>query len=464
MAVASPPRDREQSNLLQPEPGPWLNRFYVAFPLLLAAYALFNKAMAWVHVPGTPMFVGEIVLGLGILGVLGTPVNLGATVRRSAPLVALTAYMGWGLLRMLPALPTYQLDALRDSAMWYYGTFALLMVLMLGHRSTDWLADRYARFVPVLLLWLPAALVLTNVASDMARVPDSSVSIFSHHASQMAIHAILATGFIWTIGQFHPRLRKWRGPLTALAMALVMVVSVTSRASLVSSAVGAVVLLAGLRESKSKFAWLALSLVSVAAAVGILFQIEVQIFSNERSISVQQIADNVASIVTPDRVGGQGDLVANRDWRTELWGTVLNGVMDDAPLVGYGFGVNLRDKFGFQDDDPPSRHPHSSHVNVMARTGIIGAVLWVILWGTWFRSVFLSRRHLLRIGYGSAADLALLAMVGVLMLLLQGAFDEIVEGPHMGIWLWSLFGLGAAISIMADRLESPMQTRRVRRG
>jgi hypothetical protein len=46
--------------------------FTPALGLLLWGY-LFNKTFAYVHVPGTPVFVGEIVLAISIVEVLRPP-------------------------------------------------------------------------------------------------------------------------------------------------------------------------------------------------------------------------------------------------------------------------------------------------------------------------------------------------------------------------------------------------------
>ena len=37
---------------------------------LLAGYLLFDKAFAYVHLPGTPLYIGEIVLVVGVFGSL----------------------------------------------------------------------------------------------------------------------------------------------------------------------------------------------------------------------------------------------------------------------------------------------------------------------------------------------------------------------------------------------------------
>ena len=49
---------------------------------LLAGYMLFNKAFAYIHLPGTPLYVGEMVLLVGALGCLTATGYLRIVVRK----------------------------------------------------------------------------------------------------------------------------------------------------------------------------------------------------------------------------------------------------------------------------------------------------------------------------------------------------------------------------------------------
>ena len=50
----------------------------------LAGYLFFDRAFAWIHVPGLPLFVGELVIVLGIVALLSTNMRLGGAVRGSS--------------------------------------------------------------------------------------------------------------------------------------------------------------------------------------------------------------------------------------------------------------------------------------------------------------------------------------------------------------------------------------------
>src|SRR5829696_622921 len=91
---------------------------------LLGGYLLFDKAFAYLHLPGTPLFVGEMVLGVGALAAVLATRFLGVPIREEPILALLGAFGLWGLIRALPGVSTYGMDAVRDSALWYYCLFA----------------------------------------------------------------------------------------------------------------------------------------------------------------------------------------------------------------------------------------------------------------------------------------------------------------------------------------------------
>ena len=126
---------------------------------LLGGYLLLDKAFAYIRLPGTPAYIGEMVLVVGGLGVLTATGYLRIPVRDEPILALLAAFFLWGFIRFLPGFRAYGINAVRDFALCYYCFFAFFTVAALA-RAPDlldrWLAQ-LARFVPWLLIWLPFA-------------------------------------------------------------------------------------------------------------------------------------------------------------------------------------------------------------------------------------------------------------------------------------------------------------------
>ena len=184
---------------------------------LLGGYLLLDKAFAYIHLPGTPAYAGELVLTVGALGVLAATGYLRIPVRDEPVLLLLATFFLWGFIRFPPGLHTYGINAVRDFALCYYCFFAFFTVAALA-RAPDlldrWLAQ-LTRFVPWLLLWLPFGLVLAPVVHAPS-VPFSGVSILTHKPGNAAIAALIALG---SRGSFRhaqrpePGTVEHRGPL-----------------------------------------------------------------------------------------------------------------------------------------------------------------------------------------------------------------------------------------------------------
>lgn len=437
----------------QPEwaghPLPLVERvFELAFIGLLVGYLLFDRGFAWLHIPGTPLFVGEMVFALGMLMVVTTRVRLEAVARSSTPLVILLLFVVWGLMRGLPGIPIYGFDAARDMAMSYYGLAAwFVAILLIGREQRMWhWLDLYGRVIPWVVLWLGPALLLQDIFDGRSPfVPDGQVSIFSHKVGSIADHATMALLYFWLIRRGDDALSpRWRTLLTTLVVGIVCMAAIINRGSFVSVAVGVTVLwLVDRRRTGAivgRIAAIGLTLLIVALA----FDVRISAFSNEREVSAQQFLANAMSVVDPS--GANENLSGTADWRMQYWKTMIADVHQHYPLSGLGYGVNLRVRYGEQDEEPPARDAHNSHVAIYARGGLIGLSLWIVTWWTWFVHVLRVRRSALLRGDTRRAGLAGWLLAAEVMILANAIFDPTLEGPQVAIWAWTLFGVGAILT------------------
>lgn len=169
-----------------------------------------------------------------------------------------------------------------------------------------------------------------------------------------------------------------------------------------------------------------------------------------RPVTIDQIIERIAS--TLDLTADDG-LDVSEPLRLRWWGTIISyTVFGEYFWSGKGFGINLADADGFQaSEDRPLRAPHNIHVTLLARMGVPGFALWVLLQGVFviglLRSVLVNRQM---------GDIAL-AVVGAWILaywtamMVNTSFDSYLQTPQGGIWFWSLFGLGMVVMDVTRR-------------
>jgi hypothetical protein len=167
------------------------------------------------------------------------------------------------------------------------------------------------------------------------------------------------------------------------------------------------------------------------------------IISNRgREVSFEQFL-NIASSLTSQ--ANAGDLDETKQWRLDWWSDIVDyTVFGENFWTGKGFGINLADDDGYQGTEWAGllRSPHNAQMTMLARAGVPGLILWVLVQLSWAWSVlgaYLSSRAR---GHGRWADLFLFLLAYWLAFLVNGSFDVYLEGPMGGIWFWTVYGSG----------------------
>jgi O-antigen ligase len=441
------------SGLPSDEPGGGSGRLLVLFGWLvgplLAGYMLFDKAFAYIHLPGTPLYVGEMVLFVGALGCLAATGYLRVSIRDDPMLAMLAAFFLWGFIRFLPGLRTYGIYAVRDFALVYYCLFAFFIAAALA-RSPDILERMIVnlnRFVPWLLLWLPVAEILTRTPTG-PNVPFTTIPITTHKGGDLAIAALLALGALWLFPS--GRSARSRGLWSIIALIVFALVATQSRGGLLSVLAGLVVGLAFFADRMRLIARAAAATILVVG-IGTLASLQIAgtAASQGRAFSVPQLFSNVASI------GGaqeSGNLNGTVQGRLVLWTETLHKqVSDDRLVYGYGFGPNLAYLAGGVAasgalNSDPLRSPHNSYLDVLARMGVVGMSLWIALWVGWYWRLVRGCRRLAQRGLYVRRRVAVLCLMVVTATLVASFFDPTLEAAQAAALMWTAFGIGLVMT------------------
>ena len=421
----------------------------VVLGVLLAGYMLGDKGFAYLHLPGTPLFVGEMALAVIAVYLIGFyPINDDRL--RSPVRLILVVFLLYSAARTLPYLGQYGIDALRDASQWYYGILAFFVADFVRRRGIGPIVGWFGKILPWFVLWAPISLILSQVLSSPL-VPDSDIPIAAHRGSNTSVLLTAGLGFMWMLDERVSGInRRQRAVLTAVSGLFLVVAGIQNRGGLLAAIAGLGLLYWYARSEQRHFVGIICTVVFIVALIFTVIDMRVSFFSNQRDISAEQLVENLVSVVNPDAVETSGDLAGNSSWRLDLWGEILRDVNLNSPVLGKGYGINLGDEYGFEGaGETELRSAHNSHMTIFARSGYLGAGLWLLLWAVWFIALMRSRLALAARGLDVEAAIAVVAMACALAVLVNAVFDPSIEGPPVSAWIWSIFGLGLGLMLLS---------------
>jgi hypothetical protein len=404
--------------------------------LTLLGYALFGKGWAYVGIP--PLFIGDALLVFGVLCLLLLRPVLGV-VLSSPPLWLVLLLMGWGAIRTWPYLGRYRIDALRDAVIWGYSAFAPIVFGLVIARPERLavLFRRYSVFAKVFVASVPVVwLGLRFAGADIPRWPWADVPVVHAKGGDLLVHLAGVIAF-WAVGSAPVR------PFWLLMLACnAGLIGAYNRGGLIAFLL--VLTICGLFRPLAGPLWRLGALVTVALLLLALTDLRVRMPGKGREVSFSQLTDNVSSVVGESE---EQDLDGTKQWRLRWWGDIADYTLFGPHFWGgKGFGVNLADDDGYQGTawEGQLRSPHNGHLTMLARAGVPGLALWLLVHLAWAAEVI--NRYFQAKAAGrrrwQGAFLFLLAYWAAFMA--NASFDVFIEGPMGGIWLWTVYGVGLA--------------------
>jgi hypothetical protein len=406
--------------------------------LTLLGYALLGRGWAYLGVP--PVFIGEVVLVYGVL----TCALYGRWHRNfdQSAFWFVLLLVSWGLVRIWPDLSRYGADALRDAAIWGYSAFALIVFssILAQPRRLAALVHRYRLFSLIFLASLPVVWFIVRIypRPPVPNWPWVDVPVISAKGGDVMVHSAGILAF-WVAGLGGSIRFAW----VVLLICLAILVGVYDRAGLLSFlAVYAACLFF---KPGDRTLWRLLALGVCGLVVLAATEIRVDIPGRERSreISFEQFVSNLTSVVGSTRTG---DLDETKEWRLQWWGDILDYTVHGKYFwTGKGFGINLADDDGYQvEEDGSLRNPHNGHLTMLARGGVPGFALWVMVQLSWACSLLGGYLRSQRAGHYRWAGLFFFLLAYWMAFMINTSFDVFMEGPMGGIWFWTIYGVGLA--------------------
>ncbi|WP_414565666.1 MULTISPECIES: O-antigen ligase family protein [unclassified Anabaena] len=390
---------------------------------VLLGYAICGRGFSYVGIP--PAYIGEITLLFGLVTL---------SINKSIPKILklpqtwfLLLFMLWCCINTIPYFPIYGLDTIRDAALWYYCFFALIIATLLVGKPQRFLfmVSQYERFSKIFVILMPFVWAISkNVTLPI--VPGSSMQIITLKPADTMTHFSAITAFF--IGS---NLLKFQTTFFILTFLInLAVVAINANRAGMLAFLNAFALVS-ISKYKSGKIWKILTI--------LIFIILLILFMNPEIF--EPIFSKIASIFV-DNQERQG----TKNYRLDWWNYIINyTIFGDYFWTGKGFGINLGVDSGFDPlGDGNVRSPHNGHISVLARTGVPGLVLWLLVQLSWAGTILLKFRQSRMKGQTKWAGVFLTLLAFWIASMTVTTFEVIIEGPTGGIWLWTMYGVGLA--------------------
>jgi len=340
----------------------------------------------------------------------------------------ITAFMSLGFVLTVIGIPYWGLDAARDAAIWYYGVFYFLGLYL---AQSEGIGDRVWSAFRV--FWCMALVYnVTNFLSGRAietmppMLPSRGVSIWFNSNSEVIQQMTMGAMLVLTTSYLRRRLFL-RVVLSIFAVLGLGFMAIDyGRGAKVGVVVG-LLMAASLSFGKAKAVRVTRTIVPIVlvAVLGVV-------------AAVAWFDLDIVKVSRFDRfIRDQG----TASWRTLWWKALANGVMDENPLFGLGFGRDWR-AYNPEIDtgyEPfPVRAPHNFNITVFSRMGIVGAALWASILAMGIGGLY---RRVWRYRYPPERqqELAFWIMF-IVCTWLNSTFGVLMEGPVLGVWFWLAMG------------------------
>jgi hypothetical protein len=447
--------------------------FVVSLAVILAGYMAMSRGFA--HLGVGPIYLGEIVLAVGLVATAYAVVRLGLRPFRSVTVGLVVLFMAWGLIRTIPYISVYGLDALRDGVLWGYAFFALMIYLLADRAWIRGAVRAYGLVVPLFALWLPIAWTIWLEVSKgiSTQTPAALIPLVYFKAGDVAAHVAGAVAFIVLLTGSFVTFRAFalRYLIAQSFVWAMFICGTVSRGALVASASGLAIALAATRRFTN---WLPIVVATVVLmvaltagpAVGPIITSVLPAatpapsvpapvateappwWAGNRPVSLGGLIGNITSTITNE---GDVNQEGTKRFRLEWWTAIVNyTVFGPYFWEGKGFGVNLADADGFQPtQDHSLRAPHNSSMTVLARMGVPGFVLWLGILAGWALGMLRAYVRSRRAGDGWLSAVSAWLFIYWFAMMVVTSFDPYIEGPQGGIWFWTIFGLGLVVMRLA---------------
>ena len=420
---------------------------FVAY-IICFGYITCGRGFAGLHMPGVPIYIGEVLLLLSLVYFVPTLNKYGFTIFQTRITFVLC---GFGLLFLNDLLFRNQntFESIRDSATFYYILFVLLYSGKQGAPFFKKIIDVLTKYHYIIGLSLLLHVVISPFLTSFLIIGDDSRGFFSMPGCLVPPLASLL--IVVLIEQRYSHQSNKLGFVSIVISALAILLC-QSRGGILGAVTALWYYVFFLSKSKVRlmsFLGKLMILISIIflLIIPLLNPIQEYLFSSVEYRDTDLISTDIIISKFQNLVSSQGENYkgATGEGRLLWWKAIINYNMksNKTLLIGQGFGFNLGEPIDYGKEG--TRGAHNSFVNIFGWSGLVGTSLYLMAFGSIFIKCIYFRKKQNKQDQTSimACNTGLVFLVSTLV---ASLFDNSLSSPVTAIPLFIF--LGSALSVL----------------
>ena len=397
------------------------NLYLRSYLLVMTLYIFLNKGVAYTYLV-------EVLWLFGILLLLMHRKKVELIWNKTTKLILF--FIAISFVYILRGFSKYDLlDLIRDSFIFQYGWFVLILFLFKEKLEIIW------ETLFFIYKWLPFVALLNFILQYFVPffetvAPFGGIPILLYKNGDMGVQLLIST--LLLLYSFENKTLKWRVLLSLVIALDFLILASYSRSGIVAFLASMLCFIYFNKDIQLQSrVRLLIKYLPIILLVVTPIYINIKVAENfqGRAVGLEQIKNNFSSIV-----GGTTDATSENNvvWRLVWWAKIIDYSLSFPNFfIGKGLGMNLATDDDIITLDDSLRSPHNFHLNIMSRFGVLIFMIWTYFLIQLLRPLFKKQLQGKRL------------LIGCILLafLLNASFDVFLEGPMGAFPFWTWLGL-----------------------
>jgi hypothetical protein len=414
-------------------------------------YLCGGRGFAELHIPGTYLYVGEMLFALSIGSVLFQYLKGKSQTILNLPIYILLILLGSTcLLSSRQNFPSDPVNTIRDAATFYYMLFIVTCCTHTGKYLIVFIVDFLRKYGIAIAILLVLEGYFQETLDTWTKIPGNECGLLFAPSNLIPIYASLLV--IVALNNLHFSYYVIRSYIT-----LILCIGLLATTQCRGATLGGLLSLGVYFVLVPKPQLLLKRLfITIFPMIVLIFLVHIIFPTSEEFLSINKSAGVTAKFRALVSADGLDYKPATGRFRLEWWRDIWNKNTESIKsfLLGQGFGTHQGQITG-RFINQPVRAAHNAWVNFFGWTGIIGLILYFSIFVLSLFSLLKAEHLFSMLGFYDCATVIIIMLSWIIGIMISASFDNLLSNPAVCVPCYIL--LGSALALARSNYDKPTQ-------